>query len=64
MTHVPSPGKMVDLLKLIHKFEFSGSNKTSPKTIPTSSFREAEASGLKGIDHTIIGVGRTIYFKT
>jgi len=64
MAHVPSTCKMVYFLKLIHKFKFGRPNKASPKTIPTSSFRETESSGFNGIDYTIIGMGRAINFKT
>jgi hypothetical protein len=57
VSYRPSASKMVDFLVGIHIFKSTSSNKTSPKTVPTATFRNnLKPSNFKCIDNAIISM--------
>ena len=57
VAHIPSASKMVNLLVLVHIFEFGGTDQASPEAIPSTSFRKPEASRFECVNDTIVCMG-------
>lgn len=64
MPDIPSSSKVIELLIDIHILELAWPDQPSPETIPLSTLREPEASCFEGVDYAVVGVRRTVDFKS
>lgn len=63
VANVPSPGKVIKLLELVHVLELAGSDQTCPEAVPSCSIWETEACYLESVHNAIVSVRRIIYFE-